>query len=139
MLTVKHAEQQHPDGAVTVQVAPRMLADSEVSSGRQRKLCHPSLAVCLAFSDGSKKELERRVLVPIGCLQGYDRCFLAEAHVRQPQHLLILRHGLRAVCKVLCSAAQNSLGHTNRFCSKNKSWQVCFCTLANAELISYEV
>ena len=139
MLTGKHAEQQHPDGAVTVQVAPRMLADSEISSGRQRKLSHPSLAVCLAFSDGCKKELERRVLVPIGCLQGYNRCFLAEAHVRQPQDLLILRHGLRAVCKVLCSAAQNILGPINRFCSKNKSWQGRNCTQANAELISYGV
>ena len=116
-----------------------MLADREISSCRQRKLCHPSSAVCLAFSDGCKKELERGVLVPIGCLQGYNRCFLAEAHVRQPQHLLILRHGLRAVGKVLCSAAQNILGPVNRFYSKNRSWQGCFCTQAIAELISHGV
>ena len=105
-----------------VQIAPRMLADRKISSCRQRKLCNPSLSICLAFSDGCKKKLERRIFVPVGCLQGYNCCILAEAHVRQPQHLLILRHGLRAVRKVLCSAAENEFGfHAPLFFSKGIS------------------
>ena len=60
----------------------------------------------LSCSDGCKEEFQGCVLIPVGCRQRHDCSLLAEAHVRQAHHLLILRHGLRAVCKVLC-------GHTS--------------------------
>lgn len=62
----------------------------------------------LSCLDGCKEELQGCVLIPIGCCQRHNCSLLAETHVCQPHHLLVLCHGLRAVCKVLC-------GHTNSY------------------------